>query len=65
MSKKNDSYRFMSDEEPSDSDLQMIMHEVAVEAKEKANKTQQDLKLVTKDLVAKLLAERKLKKNET
>ena len=64
MNNKNDSYRFMSEEEPSDSELKMIMHEVAVEAKEKALKTQKDLKLLTKNLVAKLLAERKLKNNE-
>lgn len=32
-------YRFISDVEPTDEELRMIMHEVAVEAKEKANRT--------------------------
>jgi hypothetical protein len=37
------SYRFTSDDEPPEEELKAIMHEVAVEAKQKADKTHKDL----------------------
>jgi hypothetical protein len=37
------SYTFASDEEPSEKDLSALMHEVAVEAKQRAQQAEQNL----------------------
>ncbi len=44
MEQKIRPYRFIYDEEPSDEDLKIIMHEVAIEAKRKAEKAERELR---------------------
>lgn len=56
MEQNNKPYRFIYDEEPSDDDLKMIMHEVAVEAKIKAEKAEWELREKTSQLIKEALA---------
>jgi len=45
MNQSINDYRFVSDEEPGDENLKIIMHEVALEAKEMAVKGREKIKV--------------------
>jgi len=56
MEQTNKPYRFIYDEEPSDDDLKMIMHAVAVDAKKKAEKAEWELREKIKQQIMEALA---------